>query len=80
MKDEMRVLIFTTSIVLFSDAVFADSRAGGDWNSGFSQGSMDGGITLFNRSPLILGQRDVAAEIMKIQNLNSKQRCELGRV
>ena len=55
MKDEMRVLIFTTAIILFSDAVFADSRAGGDWNSGFSQGSMDGGITLFNRSPLILG-------------------------
>ena len=24
------------------------------------------------------GFRDVATEIMKIQNLNSKQRCELG--
>ena len=48
MKDEMRVLIFTTAIILFSDAVFADSRAGGDWNSGFSQGSMDDCISFLN--------------------------------
>ena len=50
----MRFLIFTTTTILFLEAVFG---AGGDWNSGF---------------------RDVATEIMKIQNLNSKQRCELG--
>ena len=48
MKDEMRVLIFTTAIILFSDAVFADSRPGGDWNSGFSQGSMDDCISFLN--------------------------------
>ena len=48
MKDEMRVFIFTTAIILFSEEVFADSRAGGDWNSGFSQGSMDGRRSFLN--------------------------------
>ena len=48
MKDEMRVLIFSAAIILFSDVVFADSRAGGDWNSGFSQGSMDGCKSFLN--------------------------------